>query len=425
MSTTPDKALEQSRGYLTDVLLPFWIDRSPDPEFGGFLTYFDSNGRPTGKTDKTFLMQIRMLYTMASAHRAGYGGGQCAELAEMGARFILDHYWDAEHDGWVWIADRSGRPLVRDKVGYGQCFALYAFSELALATGSAAAGDAAERTRGAIEKRMTDPDRGGVFELMRRDWSPAPGGTGGGDRKSFDVHMHLMEALTRYYELTQATADRRHLERTIDLLTGRMISRDHGLPWLQFSLDFEPLPAILFDVQWGRDAEPESGPARPADYTSYGHNLEFAWLLLHAADIIGFDRTAYEPVVRPIFEHAEQYGIDREFGGLFVEGPMAGPPTLTEKQFWQQAESLVAFLDAYMLLGEDKYWEAFENVFEFVFSHFIAWDAGGEWRERLDRAGRPIDSALGHEWKISYHTVRSMIQVVHRLDRIVDGQSPD
>jgi len=42
-------------------------------------------------------------------------------------------------------------------------------------------------------------------------------------------------------------------------------------------------------------------------------------------------------------------------------------------------------------------------------------DAGGEWYERVDREGNPIDDALGHAWKISYHTVRSMIEVVRRL----------
>ena len=33
--------------YLVDELLPFWIERSPDREYGGFLTYFDRDGLPT------------------------------------------------------------------------------------------------------------------------------------------------------------------------------------------------------------------------------------------------------------------------------------------------------------------------------------------------------------------------------------------
>src|SRR5450756_1490256 len=94
--------LERTESYLKDSLLPFWMERSPDPEFGGFLSYFDRLGRPTGETTKTFLMQIRMVYTLSSAHRFGYGSGRCAELAEMGARFIANHYWDQAGDGWFW-----------------------------------------------------------------------------------------------------------------------------------------------------------------------------------------------------------------------------------------------------------------------------------------------------------------------------------
>jgi mannobiose 2-epimerase len=230
--------------------------------------------------------------------------------------------------------------------------------------------------------------------------------------------MHLLEALTTYFELTGERIHRDRLTETIHLLSDRMLHPEHKLGWLQFSLDFEPLPAIIFDVQWGRDAEPDDGIARPLDYTSYGHNLEFAWLLLHAADVLSMDRSEFEILLEPIFRHSAEFGIDREYGGLFVEGPIEGPPTVTDKQFWQQAEALVGFLDAYRLYGDEVYWQAFISVLEFVFAHYIAWDAGGEWYERLDREGRPIDDALGHEWKISYHTVRSMIQTVSRLELI-------
>ncbi len=46
--------------YLKNQLLPFWLDRSIDREVGGFLSYFDRNGNPTGKTDKTLICQLRI-----------------------------------------------------------------------------------------------------------------------------------------------------------------------------------------------------------------------------------------------------------------------------------------------------------------------------------------------------------------------------
>ncbi|MGB2959421.1 MAG: AGE family epimerase/isomerase [Bacteroidota bacterium] len=411
--------LEKSNEYLTGTLLPFWIEHSPDPGAGGFLTYFDKNGTRTGETIKTFLMQIRMLYTMSSAHRAGYGDGRCAKLARMGADFILDKYWDEEYGGWYWIADRSGNPTNTSKVGYGQCFGLYAFSEYALATGDERGRRAAEQTYAAICQNMSDTKNGGYFELMQRDWQPERPGRYGGDRKSMDVHMHMMEALTTFYEMTGHPTHRRRLLEIIDILIHRMLRPESRTGYMQFTLEFEPLAAILFAFTWGRDAEPDDGVARPLSLTSYGHNVEFVWLLLHAADVLEQSRETYAEVARKNVDHCLKYGIDYEYGGVYVEGPDNAPPTSTEKQFWQQGEILVGMLDAYLLFGDEKYWTAFRKVYDFLFEKFINMEAGGEWFERLDRKGKTIDDSLAHAWKISYHSVRSMVQINKRLRDLI------
>ncbi|HUF08278.1 MAG TPA: AGE family epimerase/isomerase, partial [Rhodothermales bacterium] len=145
-----------------------------------------------------------------------------------------------------------------------------------------------------------------------------------------------------------------------------------------------------------------------------------AWLLLHASDRLGLLEGDALAVVEPIFEHCVEYGIDWEEGGVFVDGPMNGRPEAFEKQFWQQAEVLVGLLDAYRLTHKPVYWAAFRNVFEFVFRKLVVPHVG-EWYERVDRSGTPIDTALGHAWKISYHTVRSMVQTVDRLDRLLEA----
>ena len=360
-------------------------------------------------------MQIRMLYTMASAQRAGYGDGKCEDLARKGADFILEHYWDAENEGWTWIADRQGHPTFSGKVGYGQCFGMYAFSEYYLATGDPRGREAAEHTYAAVCQYMADTRYGGYFEIMRPDWQPERSGRYGGDRKSMDVHMHMMEALTSLYEMTGSVTHRRRLMEIIDLIISRMLEPTSGTGYVQFGLDFTPLPAIMFEVEWGSDEEPEDAVARPLNHTSYGHNLEFAWLLLHAADILGQPRSTYGSVVRRIADHCIDYGIDHLHGGVYIEGPTDDCPRNRHKQFWQQAETLIGMLDAYALFGDDKYWHAFRTVHDFVFDKFVNMSAGGEWRALLDRDGTPLWDYLGHAWKISYHTVRSMIQTVRRL----------
>lgn len=410
--------LDRTESYLTRSLLPFWLEKSPDLQFGGVLSYFDRFGRPTGETTKTFLMQIRSLYTMSSAHRFGYGGGRCAELAAEGARFIADHYWDAQHDGWFWIADRAGTPTILDKVGYGQCFGIYAFSEYFLATGDPLGRELALRSYDAVSRHMVDTRHGGYLELFERDWQPKPAGRYGGDRKSLDVHMHMMEALTSLYAMTGAVSHRRRLEEVIDLILKRMLHPDTGLGYIHFTYDFQPLRRIIFATEWGRDARPVE-EAAPIDQTSPGHNVEFAWLLMHAADTLGLPRSTYAGVLRRTCDHCLEFGLDPEYGGVYADVPMTRSAVLTEKQFWQQAEVLIGMLDAYALFKEEKYWQGFRNVYDFVFNKLVVMEAGGEWYERTDRSGRPIDDALGHAWKINYHTVRSMVQSIHRLRGLI------
>ena len=89
--------LEECRNHLTTELLPFWLDRRKDDENGGFITHFDKDGNDSGEDEKSMLAQARTVYSMASAHRAGYGDGRCAEYAGHGVDFLVDKMWDGEH----------------------------------------------------------------------------------------------------------------------------------------------------------------------------------------------------------------------------------------------------------------------------------------------------------------------------------------
>ena len=76
-------------------------------------------------------------------------------------------------------------------------------------------------------------------------------------------------------------------------------------------------------------------------------------------------------------------------------------------------------LDASILFGDDKYWEAYKNIHDFVFEKVIN-KGVGEWFPLLTRKGQPIWSHMGHSWKINYHTVRAMIQSVNRLNILIE-----
>ncbi len=122
--------------------------------------------------------------------------------------------------------------------------------------------------------------------------------------------------------------------------------------------------------------------------------------------------------VERLFRHTVERGVDREYGGLYVEGPRDGDATDTDKEFWQQAEAMVGFLDAWLLLRDERYLEAFRSVYDFVFGHLVHPQLG-EWYALADRRGKVLRSYLGHSWKICYHTVRATCLVVEKLKKIV------
>ena len=201
----------------------------------------------------------------------------------------------------------------------------------------------------------------------------------------------------------------------IDLLLGKILHPEHktGIP--QFTPDWKVAPQIKFDIVWGWDRFADGNQkAHAQDNTAYGHNAEFAWLFIHALKTLGLPVTSYEGVLKTIFDHTVNNGIDWEYGGVYVEGPHSGGVYDLEKEFWQQAEVMIGLLDACILFRDPRYWEAYKNVHRFVFEKVIQHSVG-EWWPLLTREGIPIWTHMGHSWKINYHTVRCMIKCIERM----------
>jgi len=411
---------KEAEFHLVNELLPFWTTRMKDETFGGYITHFDENGIDTGEDEKSLIAQTRCLYTIASAHRAGYGEGKYAELAKHGADFLIDKMWDKKYGGFYWMMDRKGKVVNDQKIIYGHSFAIYSLSEYTLATGDKRGVEYAEKVFDMIQKYCLDSMYGGYWEMFSHDWKLCGPGSKGGDRKTLDVHMHLMEAFTTLYECTGKEVHRRKLLEDIDLLNLRINHPEYktGIP--QFFKDWSIAPQIKFDIIWGWDRFSEEGQKGNAtDNTCYGHNAEFAWLLNHALSVLKMESEEYAHVFRIIYDHTINNGIDYELGGVYVEGPHSGGVYDKEKEFWQQAEVLIGLLDAVLLFGDEKYWEAYKNVHRFVFDKVINKKVG-EWYPLLSRKGEPIWTHMGHSWKINYHTVRSMVQSVERLGRLME-----
>ena len=406
--------------HLNNELLPFWFNRSMDKIHGGYITHFDKDGIDTGEDEKSMLGQARSIYTYSSAYRHGYGGRRSADFARHGVDFLIDKMWDSEHGGFYWMTNRAGNVKIDEKILYGHSFAIYSLSEYTLATGDLRGKAYAEKVFDLIQKYCVDEHFGGYFEMFERNWKLKGRGAAGGDRKTLDIHMHLMEAFTTLYECTGKDLHRRKIIEIIELITNKMLHPEFrtGIP--QFFADWKAAPQIKFDIIWGWDRFSEDGSKGQAeDNTSYGHNVEFAWLLMHALDILNLPVKKYINIIQKLYEHALAHGIDWEYGGVFVEGSHAGGVYDREKEFWQNAEMLIALTQGCLVLNLEKYWPVYLKVHRFVFDKMIHHKVG-EWWPLLTRLGEPIWTHMGHNWKINYHTVRSMIETNKRMELLLE-----
>ena len=122
--------------------------------------------------------------------------------------------------------------------------------------------------------------------------------------------------------------------------------------------------------------------------------------------------------MRALLDHAVQEGVDWELGGIYRDGVRGGQAIVLEKEFWQNAESLVGFLDGYEQFSDPQYLHAFVKIWQFA-KDFMIVDGVGEWRMLVDKHGEPIVTDLANEWKVAYHTGRAMLECNMRLAQLI------
>lgn len=406
--------LDKASNYLNNHLFPFWEERIEEPEFGGFQSNYGKDGKATDVTEKTFLCQARCLFTLSFVLRQGFKFIRGTEILDQGFAFIKKYLEDPQFGGFYWVVDRDGTVIDDNKVLYGHSFLLYGLSEWALLTGCETAKAEACKVFDLIREKAVDP-AGGYIEHFKRDFSPRPARGDVGCHKSLDVHMHLMEAFTALYELTGDEAHKRALDEVVEIILTHMVDPELGTGISMLTQDWKPIANVELDTVWGADRFEDE---KSVDITSYGHNIELAWLFVHMLRISGKSIEPYKPWLTKIYDHTYNHGVDWEFGGVFVEGHKTKGVTETNKEFWQQCEAMVGFLDAFEVTGDEKYLDAFANIQDFVFEKFINWDLG-EYLPLLNREGEILWDYMSHNWKICYHTLRASALIVRKLEAII------
>lgn len=423
MNCTPEN-IRAIRGELhaclSEKMIPFWLENSVDEQYGGYITNFDENGKFNGNGTKYLVTQSRMIWGFSNLMEFARPEDRPAveRAARQGVKFLLEKFWDKEYEGFFWQLNRDGSVADPSKLVYGEGFAIYALSEFALVFRDAEALSYAEKTFDLLQKYAADTNFGGYYENIERDWTLSPAGAYAGDRKSLDIHMHLLEAYTTLYKASGKEIHARKLKEVTDLIFRHMVNCEKGYGYNQFDLQFNQLPAINIMRTWNAERETNETVATPTDTTSYGHNVELSWLADLTFRTLECDRTEYDPVLFRLLDHALKYGYDYEYGGVYRDGIADQSVVVFDKEWWQNFECMTGFMNGYSMNGDERYWNAFVQTWNFNRDKFINAELG-ESRQLLSRDGTPIIANIGNPWKGIYHTGRSLAESIRRMDKIL------
>jgi mannobiose 2-epimerase len=378
--------------------MPYWYDTAVDRRYGGYILADDAARPAPPAAEKQLVTQARMVWGFSHAHLKGFSDAKHDYLgaAAQGYRFLLDHFLDPQYGGYYWTTDLAGKPTNQRKIVYGESFVLYGFVEYYRASGDKAALRHALDLYAVLQEHAHDSKHGGWIEHFQRDWTPmlepSPEAiVEVGGFKSANTHLHLMEALAELYEASRDPAVRSSLEEALKINATRFYPSDPAKSCFHRQLDWAPVTAAS-----------SAG-------LSYGHNVEFAWLMIRAQSVLG-QKPSWEHF-DAILAHALKYGYDPARGGLYSRGADDRPATDTDKVWWVQAEMMAALTDGLKHHENRAYSEALDKLLHFI-SAYQANPSDGIWLDTVAADGRPKVTAKAHNWKGNYHDVRGMVKFI-------------
>ncbi|KRG70578.1 AGE family epimerase/isomerase [Pseudoxanthomonas dokdonensis] len=409
--TVPPHAAFRSESFLRDHIrqtMAFYHPRCIDPQ-GGFFHYFKDDGRIYDTSHRHLVSSTRFVFNYATA-ALEFGDDDPAlasayiDAVQHGLKFLRDRHLDPVSGGYFWTL-RDGEPEDTTQHCYGAAFVLLAYS-IALKAGVESCRAWMDVHWNLLETRYWDPQYGLYRDEATRDWQFS-------DYRGQNANMHMCEAMLAAYE---ASGHTRYLERALLLanhMTRRQAGQTEGLIWEHY------------DAQWQVDTDYHRDDPRhlfrPWGFQP-GHQTEWAKLLLildrHLGDA-GHDVAWLVPRARELFDRSVEASWDGECGGLVygfapesLRKDIAGPSLADgrhficddDKYFWVQAETMACAARLATVTGDDRYWQWYERLWEYAWTHMIDHDHGA-WFRILDRHNRKYDDDKSPAGKTDYHTM--------------------
>jgi len=410
--------LKQYRSYFHEELhkdiLPYWMKYGVEKNGHGFYGAVDLNGNPVISANKTSVLNARILWTFSAAAMLD-GNKEYAAIADKAYRVVTEDFEDKKYGGYYMELDSSDKVANDIKHTYAQAFVLYSLCKYYEFNHTESVLKKIKDFFHLLEDKAKDPDHTGYRESFTREWNIYGENrmADNNEPKSMNTHLHVLEAWAALYHVWKDPVVEKRLTELMNLFLDKII-RPQG----HFG--------IFFDDAFN-EADSSKG------ICSFGHDIEGSWLLWEAAEILGNEDIIkrMRQVAIKMADNIERVAVDKD-GGLFLESTRFGSHVKTNKHWWQQAETLVGFMNAFELTKDEKYWKTVKLSWNFIDKYLIDHERG-EWYTKLNRLGVPFlveppddpSPYYRNDWKIDpwkcpYHNGRSMMEMIKRIDRMVN-----
>ncbi|MES2822504.1 MAG: cellulose binding domain-containing protein [Pseudomonadota bacterium] len=365
---------------------------------GGFHTFINRDGSPSGANQKSMNGQSRLAYGFTRAFQLT-GDDKYLEHAHHALRFLYDHAWQ---EGWYFVTDDRGVPIANQFANvrwwsFQQHYALLGMGAMVEATGGQMTwGDGAETDLTWLNRGVnsnynrlwdSDPSRLGYFEYIDRNWT---NGTGKGFTPTVDAITTHAAMLATLYD------DPMHEQRLRDLadiivtrFAGNMNQAAVGFP-------------EVFNTNWQIDFN-----TREADI---GHLYKTSWVLLRAY-LNNPTRTDYRDTAHGIFmDLAKANTFDKVNGGIYSTlNWQTGELTSSNKNHWKLEQGfnsgMINYYTATNQSDKDIYLQVADGSLDFFMTHMRDTVLGDIWAEVNIDGTVVVDADKGGLFSAGYHSI--------------------
>lgn len=384
---------QEVRKHLEDKIIPFWKSLRDDT-YGGYYGWLGYDLVLDKEAEKGCILNSRITWFFANAYLV-LGDESLLAEAKHGYEFLKEHCVDREFGGIYWSLNYDGTPKDTTKHTYNQAFCIYALSAYYEASRDEEALALAKELFELIEEKCTDEV--GYLEAFTREFAPESNEklseNGVMAEKTMNTLLHVLEAYTQLYKVSSDERVKEKLVWMMEILETKVYN-----PLLQRQ-------EVFFDKDYHSII----------DLYSYGHDIETAWLVDLALEIIG-DAELTERISK-ITRILTQRVYEVAFDGHSLANECERGIVNEHRIWWVQAENVVGLINGYQKNPQKKeYLEAAKAQWEFIKEYVIDKREGSEWYWEVSKEGVPFEGRpIVEPWKCPYHNGRMCLEVIKRM----------